>query len=806
MRPLEPDDPTDIGGYRLRGRLGAGGMGAVYLAHTPAGRPVALKVIRHEYAQDAEFRRRFAQEARSARRVHGLYTAQLLDSDVEGEQPWLASAYVPGPSLTAAVAQYGPLPLRTVLQLAAGVAEALTAIHAEGIVHRDLKPSNVLLAEDGPRVIDFGIARALDATALTSPEVRLGTPGFMAPEQIQAGGLPGPPVDVFALGLLAHYAATGQHPFGEGSSEVLLYRIVVEEPDLAGTPAELRGLIARCLAKDPAARPVPAQIVELCRVAAGGELYEDHGRGWLAGLGGTPPAAPAPVPPGSPPPAPVPPDSPPPAPVPPDSPPPAQPPTAAPSFGPPPAYTPTAPPPAPVRPRRRAPRVAASVAGALLVIAGSVFAVDRFSGDDDGGDGKGGGAPGDIVVAGKPVTGHTRSKDTRPQFAYRRTYTDGPLYAAVTGHRSNAFGTSGLEGVYADELAAGGTVLTTIEPKAQRAALKGLGAHRGAVVALDPATGKIVALASAPSYDPGRFAGTGKADRAVWQELTGDKGKPMLNRALRQTYPPGFTFSLVTAATALREGFVPDAASPTDSPEPYTLPLSTVQLRNPVAGQCANASLTTALTYSCSTVLARLSDGLGNGSLRSAAADFGFGKETPVPVRAAESVFPEESSRPQNAMAGIGQGNTQVTPLQMAMVAGAVAGDGTVRRPGCVSQVRRADGSVADRFKATRLGSPLDPGQASELRGALESAVEQTGSAARVAGARVGGVTGTAQSGVGSGEDRAYLWFVGYARQPDGDAVAVAVVVQSEDAPRDLKDTDPAARIAADVMEAALGS
>ncbi|MEU5602489.1 protein kinase domain-containing protein [Streptomyces lydicus] len=268
FQPLEGDDPRVIAGYRLTARLGAGGMGKVYLSYTPGGRPVAIKVIRPEFSEDAEFRRRFKQEVQSAQRVQGLFTAPVIDSDADGPSPWLATAYVPGPSLAAAVAEHGKLPVPTVLLLVAGIAEALQVIHGAGIVHRDLKPSNVLLAADGPRVIDFGIARAADATSLTSSGVTVGTPTFMAPEQA-AGSTITPATDIFALGQVAAYAAIGTPAFGEGTSHGVLYRIVHEEPDLTGLPEELRELVSRCLAKDASERPSIAEVIALCGAASG---------------------------------------------------------------------------------------------------------------------------------------------------------------------------------------------------------------------------------------------------------------------------------------------------------------------------------------------------------------------------------------------------------------------------------------------------------------------------------------------------------------------------------------------------------
>ncbi|MBE4737924.1 MULTISPECIES: serine/threonine-protein kinase [Streptomyces] len=277
FRPLEAGDPTTVASYRLAARLGSGGMGTVYLSYTPGGHPIALKTIRPELSEDPEFRRRFKQEVRAAQRVQGLYTAPVLDHDTEGAQPWLATAYVPGPSLHAAVAEHGALPLNSVLLLLAGVAEALSVIHGAGIVHRDLKPSNVLLAADGPRVIDFGIARAADATALTGTGVSIGTPAFMSPEQ--AAGKPVTPAsDVFALGQVAAFAARGSGAYGDGPSHAVLYRIVHEEPDLGGLSDELR-FIERCLAKDPAERPSPAEVVALCQEASATPLVQSGS--WL---------------------------------------------------------------------------------------------------------------------------------------------------------------------------------------------------------------------------------------------------------------------------------------------------------------------------------------------------------------------------------------------------------------------------------------------------------------------------------------------------------------------------------------------
>ncbi|MFI7388104.1 serine/threonine protein kinase [Streptomyces sp. NPDC049813] len=278
FQPLGSDDPPVVGGYRLAAVLGTGGMGKVYLSYTPGGRPIAVKVIRPEFSQDPEFRRRFEQEVTLAQRVQGLYTAPVIDGDTKGKQPWLATAYVPGPSLAHAVGQHGALPLRSALLLTVGVAEALTVIHGAGIVHRDLKPANVLLAGDGPRVIDFGIARAADATSLTGTGVSVGTPHFMAPEQAAAGTVTAA-TDVFALGQITAFAAIGAPAFGEGSSHAVLYRIVHEDPDLSQLPDVLRPLVAHCLSRDPADRPSLTHVIEMCHELSPDPLRQ--GEDWL---------------------------------------------------------------------------------------------------------------------------------------------------------------------------------------------------------------------------------------------------------------------------------------------------------------------------------------------------------------------------------------------------------------------------------------------------------------------------------------------------------------------------------------------
>ncbi|MFJ3728790.1 serine/threonine-protein kinase [Streptomyces sp. NPDC090045] len=272
---LQDGDPRTVGGYRLEGRLGAGGMGVVYRAQSLSGRQVAVKVIRPELAGDPAFRQRFRREVTAARQVSGAFTAPVVDADAEAEAPWLATLFVTGPSLAERVHEQGPLPAVEVWLLAAGLVEALRDIHRVRLVHRDLKPGNVLLAQDGPRVIDFGIARAVDgsdATALTGTGVVVGTPPFMAPEQFRRGEV-GPAADVFALGSVLVHAATGHGPFDGDHAHAVGFRVVYEDPDLTGLAPELVPLVESCLAKDPADRPTVPDLLTLLEArqsAAGG--------------------------------------------------------------------------------------------------------------------------------------------------------------------------------------------------------------------------------------------------------------------------------------------------------------------------------------------------------------------------------------------------------------------------------------------------------------------------------------------------------------------------------------------------------
>ena len=260
VHALEAGDPRHAGKYRLLGRLGGGGMGQVFLGQSPGGRLVAVKLIRAELAGDPDFRARFAREVTTARTISGIFTVPVVDADVDGPQPWLVTAFVDGPSLADTVASQGPVPSGPALMLAAGLAEGLEVIHAAGVVHRDLKPSNVLLAADGPRIIDFGISHTADASGLTRTGWVAGSPGFMSPEQ--AEGIPaGPSSDIFSLGSVLVFAVTGCEPFGSGTAAALLYRVVHSRPDTSQVPPPIRPLVERCLEKDPRHRPTAGEIV-----------------------------------------------------------------------------------------------------------------------------------------------------------------------------------------------------------------------------------------------------------------------------------------------------------------------------------------------------------------------------------------------------------------------------------------------------------------------------------------------------------------------------------------------------------------
>ncbi|WP_226961514.1 MULTISPECIES: serine/threonine-protein kinase [Streptomyces] len=399
--PLGPDDPAAVGPYRLLGRLGAGGMGQVYLGRSTGGRMVALKVVRGDLAREPEFRLRFRAEVRAARRVGGLWTAPVLDSDTESAVPWVATGYVAGPPLRQVVESlHGPLPATSVWALAFGLALALRDIHGSDLIHRDLKPSNVMVTLEGPKVIDFGIARAADASVVTRTGSLVGSPGYMPPEQIRGDQLGGA-TDVFALGAVLAYAATGRAPFSwdGASTHTVLYRVLHEEPQLGPSDGplhgELRALVARCLAKDPGLRPTVDEIEAVARERSGDDFWLPAALTARLGQDAAalldfdapvsgPPAWGSPTPPGTPPPAPY--RS--------ASPPPGFPPSAdaspPPGVSPPPAAAPTFPPNAPAGttaandPARRRRSVLAAVAGVAALVVAVPLIVLAASGDDGG--------------------------------------------------------------------------------------------------------------------------------------------------------------------------------------------------------------------------------------------------------------------------------------------------------------------------------------------------------------------------------------------------------------------------------------
>ncbi|EMF54333.1 MULTISPECIES: penicillin-binding transpeptidase domain-containing protein [Streptomyces] len=433
---------------------------------------------------------------------------------------------------------------------------------------------------------------------------------------------------------------------------------------------------------------------------------------------------------------------------------------------------------------------------------------------------------GDIVVEGRPVTGST---DTGEQLRFERTYRDGPLYAPVTGFASQVYGTTFLENAEdslldgSDPLLsflplwndltrdrnAGGQVVTTLQDGAQRAAYLGLGARRGAVAALEPATGRVLALVSRPSYDPGVLSGNGPEVTEAWARLNADASRPMLNRAVRQTYPPGSTFKVVTAAAALDAGVVGDVDAPTRSPAPYTLPGTTTSLSNEVEG-CENASLRHAFEWSCNTVFAKLGVDVGLGAMTDTARAFGFdGAGLRIPFRVAPSTFDTEMDRAQLALSSIGQYDTRATPLQMALVTAAVANGGSVRAPYLVERTTTADGRTVAGSNTRTLRRAMDPATARQLRDLMRGVVEDgTGANAALRHAIVGGKTGTAQHGIGN-SGTPFAWFIGWAQSDDAlePEVAVAVVVEDAEAVRgEISGGGDAAPIAREVMRAVLGA
>ncbi|WP_299529738.1 penicillin-binding protein 2 [uncultured Streptomyces sp.] len=431
---------------------------------------------------------------------------------------------------------------------------------------------------------------------------------------------------------------------------------------------------------------------------------------------------------------------------------------------------------------------------------------------------------GAIVVDGKAVTGSVETESS--DFKYKRSWKDGPMWAPVTGYSSQAFGSTQLESIedgiltgnddqlffdrtlsmFTGEKKQGGNVVTTLNGAAQKAAFEGLGKKKGAAVALDPQTGAILALASTPSYDPSTFAGNSEKDSAAWEKLLKDEDKPMLNRALRETYPPGSTFKVVTAAAALENGLYDSIDESTNSPLPWTLPQSTTPLSNEGNIPCKNASLRNALKYSCNTVFGKMSDDVGNEKMIEQADKFGFNKQVFTPTRAEASVYPEDN-RPQNALAGIGQASNRTTPLQMAMVASAIANDGKLMQPYMVAARQAPSLDNVYTAEPKELSQALSAENAQKIQQMMETVVDSgTGTRAKIDGVTVGGKTGTAQHGLNNSE-KPYAWFISYAKTAEGSPVAVAVVVEDGQANRDdISGGGLAAPIAKSVMEAVLDS
>ncbi|MER7947412.1 penicillin-binding transpeptidase domain-containing protein [Streptomyces sp. NPDC096079] len=432
---------------------------------------------------------------------------------------------------------------------------------------------------------------------------------------------------------------------------------------------------------------------------------------------------------------------------------------------------------------------------------------------------------GNIIVDGKPITGSVDSQDEF--YKYKRTYLDGPMWAPVTGYASQAYDANQIEKIedgiltgnddrlffdrtlamFTGEKKKGGDVVTTLSGAAQKAAYEGLGNKTGAVVAIDPKTGKILAMASTPSYDPSSFAGYSGKDEKAWVALESDKNKPKLNRAIREIYPPGSVFKVVTAAAALENGKVTDINAATQTPEGWKIPLSNKEMVNHAKG-CANASLNRALEISCNSVFAKLGDDVGVDKMAEMAEKFGFNAEQFTPVRSSASVFDKKADRGGNALSSIGQFNTATTPLQMAMVTAAIANDGKLMKPYMIDQLRAPNLDIIKQNEPEEMSRPVSPETAQKLQQMMENVVSNgTGGNAdlNMDGVKVGGKTGTAQHGEKNAK-RPYAWFISYAKTSEGSPVAVAVVVE-DSAGTDREDITGgglAAPIAKAVMKAVL--
>ncbi|XUL87294.1 peptidoglycan D,D-transpeptidase FtsI family protein [Streptomyces galilaeus] len=434
---------------------------------------------------------------------------------------------------------------------------------------------------------------------------------------------------------------------------------------------------------------------------------------------------------------------------------------------------------------------------------------------------------GNIIVAGNAITGSARTGDSS-DLAYKRTYTDGKLYAAVTGYASQSYAPTQLEGIYANlldgtdsglktvmdtvtgERVAPGNVVTTIDPAVQKAAYKALGDKKGAAVAVDPTTGKILAVVSTPSYDPSKLTDANTA-AAAWKQLNADPDKPLTNRALRQPLPPGSTFKLVVAAAALEDGLYSSVDEKTTSPSPYTLPGTVTPLKNESSSApCTNASIRVALQYSCNTVFAKMAVDLGQDKVKAMAEKFGFNDDKlDIPVRAYPSVYPSNMDKSSTALTGIGQYDVTATPLQMAMVSAAIANDGKLVSPHMVSETTDSGGDVVHNYDdSTTTKEIVSSHTAQQLQSAMQTVItDGTGTNAQIAGVTVGGKTGTAQHGENN-DQSPYAWFTSYGKSDStGKEVAVAVVVEQSDAARsEISGNGLAAPVAKAMMKAALTS
>lgn len=430
-----------------------------------------------------------------------------------------------------------------------------------------------------------------------------------------------------------------------------------------------------------------------------------------------------------------------------------------------------------------------------------------------------------ITADGQPMTSSIPANSYK--YKYKVGWTNGPLYAPITGYNSLSYSSTGLEALEDGVLGGtddrlfvnntmdvltggkkqGGNVVTTINSKAQQAAFQGLGNKKGAAVAIDPRTGAILALVSTPSYDPSTFSGNGDADAAAWKSLNNDPDNPTMDRALRETYPPGSTFKIVTAATAFETGKYQNPTDQTDTPDHYILPGTTRELHNDSDDEaCGQATLINAFAISCNTVYGKLGADLGEEKLLAQADKFGFNATVDTPIRSAASIFPSDSTPDGTAMDAIGQHNTAATPLQMAMVAAAVANNGKLMQPYLVDEERSGSGSVLSKHSPKEMDQAVSPATAQKLQQMMVAVVQNgTGKLAQIPGVEVGGKTGTAQHGTDA-KGLPFAWFVSYAKVGNDIPVAVAVVVEDGAATSDeISGGSIAAPIAKSMMQAVVG-